>query len=150
MCSVHGVLLWVLHVCCRRLQLKSWLVLFMFDPHVFSPSEIPGKFSAGVVIAALLERIDGRERATLGRCATRSPASNQRVPAAARSTRFFTTNSPSMVRMGKLGRKAVCGEENTTLKVPVRCSTAEAAVHLLHTPASNISPMASSDRASAL
>src|SRR5207245_11093839 len=116
----------------------------------FTSEILGGKFSAGAVIASLSERIDGRGRATLGRWATRSPASKQRVAAAARSTRFFTTNSPSMVRMGKLGRKAVCGEDNTTLKVTIRCSTAEAAVHLLHTPASNISPMVSSEWASAL
>src|SRR2546422_5995671 len=111
---------------------------------------MPGKFSAGAVIAALLDRIDGRERATLERGASRSPASNQRVPAAARSTRFFTTNSPSMVRMGKLGWKAVCGEEDTTLKVPIRGIMGEAAVHRFHTPASSIAPSTSSERASAL
>lgn len=31
-----------------------------------------------------------------------------------------------------MGRKAVCGEENTPLKVPIRCIMAEAAVHRFH------------------
>ena len=31
--------------------------------------------------------------------------------------------------MGKWLRKTVCGEENTTLKMPIRCMMAAAAVH---------------------